>query len=145
MKFPRNAKIMRGHLDVAPFAGVFFLLLIFLLMGSLVYTPGVRVELPIGSRDSTGVEGPTVSVAVDKNGTFYFENQAIGTNELKVRLQSVVAKSSQPLTLIVQADKAVDTETWIRLAELARDAGIRQALQEVLPRPFDRVNRPKIP
>ena len=26
MKFPRNARIFRGHLEVAPFAAVFFLL-----------------------------------------------------------------------------------------------------------------------
>ena len=42
MKFPRNARIFRGQLDAAPFAAVFFLLVIFMMLGSLVYTPGAR-------------------------------------------------------------------------------------------------------
>ena len=46
MKFPRNARILRGQLDFAPFASVFFLVIIFVSLGSLVYTPGVRVEVP---------------------------------------------------------------------------------------------------
>jgi hypothetical protein len=40
MKFPRNARIFRGQLDAAPFAAVLFLLVIFLMLGSLVYTTG---------------------------------------------------------------------------------------------------------
>jgi hypothetical protein len=41
MKFPRNARIFRGQLDAAPFAIVFSCLLLFLLLSSLLYTPGV--------------------------------------------------------------------------------------------------------
>ena len=36
MKFPRNAKIIRSHFDAAPFAAVFFLLVIFLMLGALI-------------------------------------------------------------------------------------------------------------
>ena len=57
MKFPRNARIFRGRLDVAPFAAVFFLLATFLLLGSLVYTPGVRLELPEAD-DLPGTDKP---------------------------------------------------------------------------------------
>ena len=39
MKFPRNARIFRGHLEIAPFASVFFLLVIFVSLSSLMYTP----------------------------------------------------------------------------------------------------------
>ena len=52
MKFPRNARISRGHLDAAPFAGVLFCLLIFLLLASLVYTPGVLINLPTSASSS---------------------------------------------------------------------------------------------
>ena len=45
MKFPRNARITRGLQDAAPYASVFFLLVLFVMLGSLVYTPGVQVPL----------------------------------------------------------------------------------------------------
>ncbi len=132
MKFPRNARIFRGPLDVAPFAAVFFLLIIFLMIASLVYTPGVRLEIP-SADDLPGIAGPSVSVAIDGNGRLYFENQWIEENELKTRLRSAVTNSKEPLTLVVQPDKGVTYEMLVRLALVARDAGIAQALLATLP------------
>jgi biopolymer transport protein ExbD len=66
MKFARNAKIFRGPLDPAPVAGVFFLLLIFLMLGSLLYTPGVLIQIP----STSSVNGPVVAVARDGAVTF---------------------------------------------------------------------------
>lgn len=141
MKFPRTAKIFRGQLDAAPFAAVFFLLVMFLLLASLIYTPGVRVRLPVAS-DLPGVAGPTLTVAVDFNGQFYFRNQVISETELLKRLSAEVRNTSQPITLIVQADEAVRSERLLRLSLLARDAGIREASWATLPKPFESPNRP---
>jgi biopolymer transport protein ExbD len=135
MKFPRNARIFRGQLDAAPFAAVFFLLVIFLMLASLLYTPGVRLELPVAG-DLPGVEGPTLSVAIDGNGRLYFENQWIEENELKLRLRRAAARSPSPLTLVVQADKSVSYERLVHLSMLAHENGISHALLATLPRPF---------
>ena len=45
MRFARHARIFRGPMDAAPLAGVAFLLILFLLLTSLVYTPGALVRL----------------------------------------------------------------------------------------------------
>lgn len=137
MKFPRNAKIFRGHLDATPFAGVFFCLLIFVLLGSLVYTPGVQISLPESSTVLPGVDGPSLAVAVDAAGQFYFKNQLIqGTNLLQC-FKEEVARQTEPLTLIVQADKNVTNEKLGRLRDLAAQAGIKNIHEAVLSRPFD--------
>ena len=133
MKFPRSARIFRGHLDFAPFASVFFLLLLFALFGTFIYTPGVQVELPRAD-DLVGTDRPTIAVAVDAAGRFYFENQPIEAGALKTSLQLAAKKSSEPLTLLVQADKQVAYDHLLRLTLLARDAGIRDALFATLPR-----------
>ena len=137
MRFPRNASIFRGQLDTAPFAAVFFLLVIFMMLGSLVYTPGARLELQLPRADGLpGTDKPSVAVAVDADGRLYYENQWIEENDLRRRLQEVVRKSAEPLTLVVQADKAVSYEMCLRLALLARDAGISEALLATMPRPY---------
>ena len=133
MKFPRNARIFRGQLDAAPFAAVLFLLVIFLMIGSLVYTPGVPLELPVAN-DLPGTDKPTIAVAIDGNGRLFFENQGIEENQLRGRLRQA-AKESKELTLLVQADKSVTYDMLIRLSLLARDAGISQAWLATLPRP----------
>ena len=139
MKFPRSARIFRGHLDFAPFASVFFLLLLFALLGSLIYTPGLKMEMPLQPPQADGLTGtdrPTIAVAVDAAGQYYFENQPVEERALGASLKRAVGKSSEPLTLLVQADKAVDYDHLIRLTVLARDAGITNSLLAVLPRVF---------
>ncbi len=135
MKFPRNARIFRGQLDAAPFAAVFFLLVMFLMLASLVYTPGVSLRLPVGD-NLPGTDRLTVAVAVDANGRFYFENQLIDEPGLRERLKAEVAAAREPVTLLVQADKAVSYDTLIRLTLVARDARISEAWLATLPRPF---------
>ncbi|HLH53261.1 MAG TPA: biopolymer transporter ExbD [Verrucomicrobiae bacterium] len=135
MKFPRNARIFRGQLDAAPFAAVFFLLVIFLMLGSLMYTPGVRVELPV-TDDLPGTDKPTVSVALDSAGRYYYDNQLVQERQLSNLLHQAAASSSQPLTLVILADKAVSNEMLVRLLMLARSAGINDALLSTLSRPM---------
>jgi biopolymer transport protein ExbD len=137
LKLPRNARIARSRLDAAPFATVFFLLLLFMMLLSLVYTPGIRVplDLPIAD-DLPGTDKMTVAVAVDANGQSYFENQPVEELDLKRRLRKAVANAREPLALIVQADKAVTNERLIGLSLLARDAGIKEMWLATLPRPF---------
>ena len=132
MRFPHHTKIFRGQLDAAPFIGVFFLLVILMLLASgFVFIPGVRIELPQAA-DLPGINGPTVVVAVDEEGHFYFENQLCDEATLKQRLIIAVARSPQPLTLVVQADRKAQVDIVnVRLPTLARSAGIHQLLQAV--------------
>ena len=137
MKFARHTRLLRSQLDAAPFAAVFFLLVIFMMLGSLIYTPGARLELQIPQgKDLPGTDKPTVSVAIDADGRLYYENQWIEEKALRRRLQEVARKSAEPLTLIVQADKTVSYERLMRLTLLARDAGIPEALLATLPGPM---------
>jgi biopolymer transport protein ExbD len=136
MKFPRNVRIVRSQIDAAPYASVFFLLVVFVLLGSFLYTPGVHLQLPEAG-DLPGTDRPTIAVAVDKWGRYYFQNQLVPENELANRLSAAVAQVAQPLTLVVQADKDVTDEHLIRLTMLARQAGIHDLLLATLPRVFN--------
>jgi len=137
MKYPRNARIFSGQLDAAPFITVFFLLVIFVMLGSLVYTPGVavQIQLPAAAEDTVGVDGATIAVAVDAAGKFYFQNQVIAETDLQARLRSVVLRSREPVTLVVFEDNAATREMLDRLASLARQAGINKIWEATNPRP----------
>jgi biopolymer transport protein ExbD len=138
MRYARNAKIFRGQLDVTPFAGVFFCLVLFLVLSSLVYTsPGIVIHLPTSAAKLPMVEGRTLPVAVDPSGRIYYQNQIIQTNELFARLREEVRKSSQPLVLVLEADKSVTLETLLHLTDLASTAGVSQIVEASLPRVFD--------
>lgn len=131
MRFPHNAKIFRGQFDAAPYVGVFFLLVIFLLAHSaMVLVPGVPIELPSGV-NLPGIEKPIAVVAVDAGGTFYFENQICDEKRLRERLKATVERSREPITLVARIDRAADFEVLIRLAMIARDVGIPHLYPQV--------------
>ena len=132
MKFPRNSKLLRSPFDLAPFASVLFLLVIFLMLGVLVPTPGLRLSLPVAN-DLPGTDKPTVAVAVGADGRYYFANQMLTEARLKSALKTAAQKSREPLTLVIQADKSVTYDQFIRLTLLARDANITNALLAVQP------------
>jgi biopolymer transport protein ExbD len=133
MRFPRSIKPFRGQLEIAPFLSVAFLLAVLLLFGSsLVFTPGIPIHLP-DSAELPGTSNPTVSVVVDAEGSFYYENQIIDEPRLKEKLAAAVEQSNEPLTLVVQFDKKVAGGTLARLGLLARSAGIKDALMATRP------------
>jgi len=137
MRYPRNAKIFRGQLDAAPFAGVFFSLLLFILLNStLVFTPGVLIDLA-QAEDLPGIANPSLVVALDAKGRYYFRNREITEHDLRLELRGAVhtAKSNnEELVLVALLDQQVDSQAIVRLAELARKSGISQLLQATRPR-----------
>lgn len=130
MRFVRQARIFHGPLDAAPVAAVLMLLMMFMLLSSLLYTPGVTINLPEGGH-WPGTDNPTVVVAMDANGQCFFQNRAVGGTELLAALKSraqTTARQSKSLTLVLWADKAATQEKVAQLEWLARQAGITQVL-----------------
>jgi len=136
MKLPRNAKIFRGQLEVAPFMGVFMLLLLFvMLQQNITFMPGIPVALP-EAVNLAGVQGPAVTLVLDRQGQIYFDNQLLDSgraSELRDVLVQAVAAAGHPVTLIVQADRNVRLDAWTELNLVAREAGIRDVLLAVRP------------
>ncbi len=132
MKFRRNAKMLGSILDTAPFASAFFLLVMFVMLGPLIYTPGLHLQLP-AANDLPGTDKPTVTVAVDAAHRLYFANQMVTKVELQSRLAAAVTNSPEALTLVVMADKSMPWGQFVELALLARNVGIRDAHIATLP------------
>ena len=133
MKLPRNAKVFRGQLDVAPFIGVFFLLLIFVILKNFVtFVPGVTVRLPESSSFS-GFRGPALAVIVNGGGQLFFADRELNLEEMQSQLSEAVSAAEEPLTLIVQADTNVPYGTLMQLDAMAQRAGIREVFHAVKP------------
>jgi len=97
MRFARQATIFRGPLDPAPVVGVLFLLVIFMLLGSLLYTPGVLVKFEGGPAAGTNI------ITVTSKGTVIFAgrtNAAADLVELRAGLKS--APGDEPFQLVAE-------------------------------------------
>lgn len=135
MKFPRQNKPFRGSFDFAPYMGVFFLFIIFVvLQSSVVYQPGVQVDLP-RAEGLPGIEGPVLVAVVDATGQIFYDNQIIGEKALQTALRSELRRLGQSATLIIQADGNVKYDQLLHLSTLAREAGVQKALLATRPPP----------
>ncbi|MGO8764339.1 MAG: ExbD/TolR family protein [Limisphaerales bacterium] len=135
MKFPRNTRLLRSPFEMAPFAAVFFLFAIFLMLAALMPTPGIPLQLPV-TDELPGIDQPSVSVAVDSAGRYYFGNQ-VETNESQLAASLVLErKNAGPaLTMVIHADKSVTYDQLVHLTMLAYHAGIQNSLLATMPRP----------
>jgi hypothetical protein len=79
---------------------------------------GLPLQLPAVADNLPGTDKPTVAVAVDANGRFYFANQIVTEDKLKSALKTAVQKSRVPLTLVIHADKTVTYDQFIHLTLL---------------------------
>jgi len=119
MKFRRNLRIIRGQLDVAPFASVFFLLVIFILFNSsLVFTPGIAVKLPPLSEP-----GNRMDIFLSANGNYQFRGKDYRENALVETLTSAIA-DKQAKKIIVVAEPGADSKSLDRLRKFATDNGL---------------------
>jgi len=98
MRFARQASIFRGPLEPAPVLGVLFLLVIFMLLGSLLYTPGVLVQFD-------GFGAPYAqTITVTRHGEVVFAGKTNQATELE-QLRAGDLKNApggQPLRLQVE-------------------------------------------
>jgi biopolymer transport protein ExbD len=121
MKFPRTAKILHSQFDVAPFAAVFFCVVIFLLLAALLPVPGLRMNSqPPVAADLPGITTPSLSLGVDSQNRLYLENEMVSEAVLRTWLAAAAKATRAPLTLIIHADKAVSYDELAHLALLAR-------------------------
>jgi biopolymer transport protein ExbD len=108
MRFPRQAKIIHGQLDAAPWAGVVLLLVIFIQLRSLLPTPGVLVHL----------DNPKAVIQIAADGRIFFGAAVFTveeTNQLRDALKHSAAgppfdlrvASNTPPNLAARASNAV--------------------------------------
>ncbi len=129
MRYPRHCKAFRGQFDVAPWAGLFFVLvLFFVLQTSLFFVPGVRIDLPTAKGpELAAVTNATATIMVDRDARIFYNHQLlVDRGSLRKRLEAAIRSSDSKLTLIIQADRRLDLQMLVELKQLATDVGIQE-------------------
>jgi len=102
-------------------------------------TPAMRIALPVVP-DKPGVNTPSVMVAVNANGQYFYENQLVRKDsDLQAKLAQAASASREPLTLVLKMDREVVVDIFVKLSEMARKAGFVNVVVGTRPslRPVD--------
>ena len=117
-------KPIHGAPDLIPFINVFFLLLIFFMIGrSFVPISGIPVNLP---------EAPAVSnysarkyiITLDRNGRIYFNDEMVDNlKQLQGKLRAFVARNADDErdSVVLRADRSNNFETISQIMALAEE------------------------
>jgi biopolymer transport protein ExbD len=120
---------LRGHAEVHTGAlnDILFILLLFFLIVSTLANPNViKLSQPKAKSDTKAKQ--TVVVSIDVNNQFYVGTSKVSLEELKTKLQPILAKETDQPSVVINADKNVPVENVVAVMRVARDLGARSVL-----------------
>lgn len=98
-----------AEINVTPFVDVMLVLLIIFMVTAPLLASGVPVDLPESAANPVEQEPDQVTVAIDREGFVYIDDNRIETGALPGALDSLAAQSGSALPLVnVRADRAID-------------------------------------
>ena len=120
---------IRGHAEVHTGAlnDILFILLLFFLIVSTLANPNViKLSQPKAKSDTKSKQ--TVVVSIDAKNQFYVGTTKVTLDELKAKVQPVLAKETDQPSVVINADKAVPVENVVAVMRVARELGARSVL-----------------
>lgn len=121
MRYPRNVKIFRGGVDAAPFAGLFFSTILFMvLFYSHVFFPGVPVALA-DQEETADLTDRTVEVL--KNGTVSYLGEVYEMPAFQEQVAAQVKRGDLPERVILESEPGASSELVTRVENMLTGAG----------------------
>lgn len=106
---------------------ILFILLFFFLIVSTLANPNViKLSQPKSKSDTKAKQ--SVVVSIDANNQFYVGTAKVSLEELRIKLQPVLAKDIDQPTVVINADKRVPVENIVSVMRVARELGARTVL-----------------
>src|SRR5688572_25359505 len=117
MRYPRNVKIFRGGVDAAPFAGLFFATVLFMvLFYSHVFFPGVPVALADEDEAAATLSERSVEVLRDRKVLFLGEVYEMAAFEAQVA--GLTQRGELPQRAVLKSDPGAPEDAVTRVENL---------------------------
>lgn len=128
MRTKPSVKPFTGKIGFPPFVDVFFLLLFFFVVASsLVFHPGIPIDLPTAGKLSPGPAEKIVVTVTDQNQLF-FNDESVSWDKLEQKLIQIVhersgqfasASSHRSPKIIIRADQQISYGKIVRIMAFA--------------------------
>ena len=106
---------------------ILFILLFFFLIVSTLANPNViKLSQPKSKSDTKAKQ--TIVVSIDAANQFFVGTSKVTLEEMKAKLQPVLAKDKDQPTVVINADKHVPVENIVNVMRVARELGARTVL-----------------
>ncbi|MGH8582689.1 MAG: ExbD/TolR family protein [Gammaproteobacteria bacterium] len=118
-------KTPMAEINTTPLVDVMLVLLIIFIITAPLLTHAVKIDLPEASSQPNPDKPDIVTLAIDADGSLYWNDQPINEGELEARLMSAAGQKPQP-ELHLRADRTTVYERLAKVMSTAQNAGIER-------------------
>ena len=105
----RGGRAPMAEINVTPLVDVMLVLLIIFMVTAPLLKAAVPIDLPDSRANATSEESEQLTISIKRDGTVYYEEDALAPGELAERLSGVPAGADgKKPQVTLRADKALD-------------------------------------
>jgi len=105
---------------------MFFLMLFFLIMSTLLNPNVIKLTLP-NSKHSQAIHKKEISLSVTKDLQYFLENKPVAFDQLETEIQRSVA-NEQDATVILRCDNALTIQDLVNVLEIGNKLKVKMIL-----------------
>lgn len=106
---------------------MFFLLLFFLIISTLVNPSVIQLMLPKASAGVQKISKQTINLSITKDLKYYLNDKPIAFSDLSQSIEKLVNKNEET-TLIVHADRGIILQDLVSVLDLGRKLRVKMIL-----------------
>jgi len=112
------------QINVLPFIDIMLVLLVVVLVSASFVTKGsIPVDLPKVSEGKKAVTEKMKTIAIDKNGVFYFESKRVSFEKLK---QNILNLDPNKDTILIKSDAKSQFKNFVKVINFLKTKGFKK-------------------
>lgn len=105
---------------------MFFLMLFFLIVSTLVNPNVIRLSLPNSKSNSSMAKQPII-LSVDKDKVIFVNKQQVNIEDLKSKLSSLMSNKENP-TIVLRLDQSLTVQDLVNIMQIGNELKIKMVL-----------------
>jgi biopolymer transport protein ExbD len=116
-------KNVNAEINITPLLDLAWVLLVIFILTAVSIVQSVEVKLPETRESKEEVPTETATVAIDKTGTIYLNEEVVGLEALEERLR-LYSTANPDLPVVLRADRALVYEQVVQVLDKIKGAGV---------------------
>jgi biopolymer transport protein ExbD len=133
MDLSNKMPVKRARIEIVPLIDCMFLLLVFFVysMMTLTQPKGIPLNLP-KAETTTPMQEESVNISITSNDEIYLNNEKIGMDALRTRIE-VICAANPSVRVLINGDAGARHGTVVKVLDLLRILAVQHVAIQTIP------------